>query len=53
MYSKDDGTVNRTDFIDLCPAVLYQLSKKECQVSGKEEVKEEESEGKEDPTKGM
>lgn len=51
MYSRNDGNVNRTDLIDLCPAVLYQLSKKECQKENKEiEVKDT---GKENPSRGM
>lgn len=52
MYSRNDGNVNRTDLIDLCPAVLYQLSKKECQ-KGKKEIKEDEDTGKENPSRGM
>ena len=53
MYSRNDGNVNKTDFVDLCPAVLYQLSKKECHVSSNEEEKEDDGKGKTDPKKGM
>ncbi|XP_028393678.1 zinc transporter ZIP14-like isoform X1 [Dendronephthya gigantea] len=51
MYSRNDGTINRTDLLELCPAVLYQLTKKPCHAKETEVVEKEEDTGKENPTR--
>ncbi|CAB3979721.1 zinc transporter ZIP8 [Paramuricea clavata] len=45
-YSNNGGTVNKTGLANLCPAVLYELSKDACQRQPKQE--EEEGAEKED-----
>lgn len=55
MYSRNDGNINRTDLIELCPAVLYQMTKQKCHAEVKKEIhgeEEEEEEGKENPSRG-
>ena len=54
MYSRNDGNINKTDLMELCPAVLYQLTKEQChgKVKDVNENKEEEPEEKENPTRG-
>ncbi|CAB4005049.1 Hypothetical predicted protein, partial [Paramuricea clavata] len=36
IYSKNDGLVDKADLADFCPAVLYELSKHECQRKAEE-----------------
>ncbi|XP_046860242.1 uncharacterized protein LOC124453473 [Xenia sp. Carnegie-2017] len=51
MYSRNDGTINKTDFISLCPAMLYQMTKKECNSESIKMLDEEKEEGKEKPAR--
>ena len=54
MYSRNDGNINKTDLIQLCPAMLYQMTKQECHAKEKmTEEEEEEETGKEKPVRGM
>jgi ferredoxin-like protein FixX len=52
MYSRNDGNINKTDLIALCPAVLYQMTKQQCHAEVKKVVDDEEDTGKENPTRG-
>lgn len=53
MYSRNDGNINKTDLMELCPAILYQMTKQKCRTKIQREIhEEEEEEGKENPTKG-
>jgi hypothetical protein len=54
MYSRNDGNINKTDLMELCPAVLYQMTKQQCHGEVKDSVNdEEEDSGKENPTRGI
>ena len=53
MYSRNDGNINKTDLLELCPAVLYQLSKKQCHAQEKKVAEDEEDTRKEKPARGM
>ena len=55
MYSRNDGNINKTDLMQLCPAMLYQMTKQQCHAKEKKVADEEEEEemGKEDPARGM
>ena len=53
MYSKNDGNINKTDLIDLCPAIVYQMTKKPCRAEKKDSATvEEDDTGKEHPARG-
>jgi hypothetical protein len=53
MYSRNDGNLNKTDLIQLCPAVLYQMTKQPCHAKQKDIVTAEEDDtGKEEPARG-
>ncbi|CAB4010614.1 zinc transporter ZIP14-like [Paramuricea clavata] len=51
MYSRNDGNINKTDLMALCPAVLYQMTKQQCHAEEKKVVDDEEDTGKENPTR--
>ena len=53
MYSRNDGNINKTDLIQLCPAMLYQMTKQECHAKEEKRTDEEEQTGKEQPARGM
>ena len=53
MYSRNDGNINKTDLMQLCPAVLYQMTKQQCHAEHHEKVEKQEHVGKEDPGRGM
>ena len=53
MYSRNDGNINKTDLMELCPAVLYQMTKQQCHGEVKDSVNDEEDSGKENPTRGI
>ena len=53
MYSRNDGNINKTDLLELCPAVLYQLSKKQCHAREKKVAEDEEDTSKEKPARGI
>ena len=53
MYSRNDGNINKTDLIQLCPAMLYLMTKQECHAKEEKMAEEEEETGKEKPVRGM
>ena len=53
MYSRNDGNINKTDLIQLCPAMLYQMTKQECHAKEETDEEEEEETGNEEAAKGI
>ena len=52
MYSRNDGNINKTDLMQLCPAMVYQMTKQPCRAEKKDAVTlEEDDTGKERPSR--